>query len=341
VRSEGGKNVTFTRETDARAAAHEEERKVSKKEWIDPDLRGVTLAEWAEKWLKGTRHLKPKTVVSYESLLSSRILPTFGHRELRSIKPSDVTEWVGAMIADDLSPSRIRQSHVVLRLVLESAVRDDYITRNVALGAKLPRLEHREAPYFEPQVVDALVEAMKGPYELLTAILGICGLRWGEAVALRRRHADLLRRRLRVEQSLAEVSGHFVFGSTKSHAQRSVPLSAGMVTALARHLEDLDVDPQTLLFTGPKGGALRYRYFYMKQWRPALEALDLPAVGVHALRHSAAARIVGAGGSAKTLQTVLGHRSASFSYTVYGHLLDADLDELADRLDTVREKGAQ
>jgi integrase len=56
-------------------------------------------------------------------------------------------------------------------------------------------------------------------------------------------------------------------------------------------------------------------------------------VGVHVLRHSAAARIVGAGGSAKTLQTVLGHRSASFSLTVYGHLFDADLDALAERLD--------
>lgn len=58
-----------------------------------------------------------------------------------------------------------------------------------------------------------------------------------------------------------------------------------------------------------------------------------PAVGVHVLRHSAAARVIGAGGSAKTLQAVLGHRSAAFSLTVYGHLFDADLDALADRLD--------
>lgn len=57
-------------------------------------------------------------------------------------------------------------------------------------------------------------------------------------------------------------------------------------------------------------------------------------VGVHVLRHSAAARMIGAGASAKTLQTVLGHRSAAFSLTVYGHLFDADLDALAERLDS-------
>jgi hypothetical protein len=169
----------------------------------------------------------------------------------------------------------------------------------------------------------------------------VCGLRWGEAVALRRRHIDLLRRRLRIEESLAEVSGHFIFGRTKSHTARAVPLSPGMVTVIERHLESIDTDPDTLLFMGPRArGPLRYRYYYAKQWRPALERLGLPEVGVHVLRHSAAARIVAAGGSPKTLQVVLGHRSASFSLSAYGHLFDADLDALADRLDTRAAKSA-
>jgi hypothetical protein len=43
---------------------------------------------------------------------------------------------------------------------------------------------------------------------------------------------------------------------------------------------------------------------------------------------------VAAGGSPKTLQTILGHRSAAFSSMVYAHLFDVDLDALADRLDT-------
>jgi len=47
--------------------------------------------------------------------------------------------------------------------------------------------------------------------------------------------------------------------------------------------------------------------------------LNLPLVGIHVLRHSAAARIIATGGSPKTLQSVLGHRSAAFSLTVYGH----------------------
>jgi integrase len=33
------------------------------------------------------------------------------------------------------------------------------------------------------------------------------------------------------------------------------------------------------------------------------------------------------------VQSVLGHRSAAFTLTVYGHLFDADLDDLAAKLD--------
>ena len=83
----------------------------------------------------------------------------------------------------------------------------------------------------------------------------------------------------------------------------------------------------------PERGPLRYNNFVTRVWQPALKELELPKVGVHVLRHSAAARIVAAGGSPKTLQTVLGHRSAAFSLTVYAHLFDAELDVLADRLD--------
>jgi integrase len=231
------------------------------------------------------------------------------------------------MIEDGLSPSRIRQAHVILRVMLDVAVRDGLLVRNPATKAKLPRLEHREAAYFEPGVVDALSDAVQAPYGALIAVMGVCGLRWGEAAALRGRHVDTLRRRLVIEESLAEISGRLVFGTTKSHARRRVPVPASLLARLPA------AGPDELVFRGPKGGPLRYRYFYMKHWRPTLERLGLPAAGVHVLRHSAAARIVSAGGSAKTLQTVLGHRSAAFSLTTYAHLFDADLDNLADRLD--------
>jgi integrase len=43
--------------------------------------------------------------------------------------------------------------------------------------------------------------------------------------------------------------------------------------------------------------------------------------------------MISAGATPKTVQSIMGHQSAAFTLTYYGHMFDADLDELAARLD--------
>lgn len=87
---------------------------------------------------------------------------------------------------------------------------------------------------------------------------------------------------------------------------------------------------------GKEGGPLRYRFAYMDIWRPMLKKLGMPTLGMHALRHSAAPRMISAGASPKAIQSIMSHRSAAFTLTVYGHLFDEDLDALAMRIDAPR-----
>jgi site-specific recombinase XerD len=44
--------------------------------------------------------------------------------------------------------------------------------------------------------------------------------------------------------------------------------------------------------------------------------------------------MIQAGASPKAVQQILGHRSAAFTLSVYGHLFDADLDDLAAKVDS-------
>jgi integrase len=308
-------------------------------EWLDPILGQITLEEWAGRWLETVRAaLKPKTVLSYESLLASRVVPTLGAYPIASIVPSDVQAWVNEMISEGLSASRIRQAHVVLSQALTLAVRDARIGRNPAIGVKLPRLERREAGYFEPEVVERIAAAMPEPYDLFIRLLGTLGPRYGEAAALRRRSVNLLTRRLSIEESMAEVSGRVIFGPTKSHTTRKVPLTLRQAAALDRHLDEgVGPEPEALVFTSRKGGPLRHRNFHRRIWVPTLERLHLPPVGVHVLRHSAAAALIHSGAPPKAVQQILGHRSAAFTLTVYGHLFDADLDQVANGLERLYE----
>ncbi len=219
--------------------------------------------------------------------------------------------------------------------MLDAAVRDRMLAVNPCHGVKAPKLQRREAAYFAAAVVDDIARATPEPYDLLIRVLGAGGLRFGEAAALRQRNVDLMRCRLLIEESLAEVRGHLIFGPTKSHAVRAVPLSESFAAAFESHLAAcVAPEPDALVFTGPKGGPLRYRYAHSSLWRPTLKALGLPLVGLHALRHSAAARMISAGASPKAIQSILGHESAAFSLSVYGHLFDTDLDDLATRLDS-------
>lgn len=323
---------TFTKRKDAEAFASTVETDILRGDYVDPRAGKGTLNEWATKW-SSTLTVKPRTQASYESLLRSRILPKFGKRQLASLRRSDIQEWIASMMKEGLSASRARQAVIVLRLMLDAAVDDRLIARNPVDRIKLPKIEHKEAPYFDPDVADRIVAAVPPEFRLLFKVLATLGLRYGEAAALRRRNVDFMRRRLLIEESLAEVSGRLIFGPTKSHAVRSVPIPPSLVADLENHLESIDSDPNALLFAGEKGGPLRYRYAYMDVWRPVLKELGMPTVGLHALRHSAAARMISAGASPKAVQSILGHRSAAFTLTVYGHLFDEDLDALAKRLD--------
>ncbi len=340
---QGGKERSkrFPRRADAEAFLSDHDSKKRRGEWVDPALGRLSLEDWAGRWLATVRPtLKPKTVDGYESLLRSRILPALGGYPTADLRPSDVQEWVNGMRAAGLSVSRIRQAHVVLSQALEDAVRDGRIARNVARGARLPRLERREAPYVTPELVEQVASAMREPYDLLVRTLGTLGLRFGEAAALRRRSVDLLGRRLVVSESLAEVGGRHIFGATKTHATRRVPLPPSLAEDLEEHLSSrVAEDPEALVFTSPGGGPLRHSTFRSRYWLPALERAGVPIVGLHVLRHSAAAALISSGASAKAVQAILGHRSAAFTLTVYGHLFDEDLDAVAASLDARIHRG--
>jgi integrase len=53
----------------------------------------------------------------------------------------------------------------------------------------------------------------------------------------------------------------------------------------------------------------------------------------HALPHTAASLAIASGANVKVVQQMLGHKSATMTLDLYGHLFPDQLDEVADRLD--------
>ena len=54
---------------------------------------------------------------------------------------------------------------------------------------------------------------------------------------------------------------------------------------------------------------------------------------VHELRHTAASLMIASGANVKTVQSQLGHKTATMTLDQYGHLFPDDLDDVADKMD--------
>ena len=91
-RDPGGKerSRTFARKVDAeRWIAVTEASKVTG-DWINPDLGKITVEEWAWKWFATTEGLRESGRERNRSYLRTHIIPTFGHRPIKSIDHSEV-----------------------------------------------------------------------------------------------------------------------------------------------------------------------------------------------------------------------------------------------------------
>lgn len=68
-RRQRGRN--FKRKTDALRFARSVDTDVERGNWTNPALGKTRFGQWADEWLRGATHLKPKTRVGYENTLKN------------------------------------------------------------------------------------------------------------------------------------------------------------------------------------------------------------------------------------------------------------------------------
>jgi integrase len=87
------------------------------------------------------------------------------------------------------------------------------------LSIDLPRKPEPDKRYLtHAQVADLAAEC--GEHDALVLVLAYCGLRWGEATALKWCDVDFDRARIEVRASVERVNGVHRMGPTKTHETR-------------------------------------------------------------------------------------------------------------------------
>jgi integrase len=330
----GTRNRTFDRKIDAQKWLRNEQANLDRAAWTDPRLARTSFGEWATEWLGTRRHLKPKTLAGYESLLRVHLLPRYGGMPLSGIDPYSIESWVIELTDSGLSPSRIRQAHQLLSMILKAAVRARRITSNPAVGTPLPRATRRQPRFLTADEVDALAGVVPERYEALILLLAYGGIRWAEAVGLKIGRVNLLRRRIEINETLSEVNGMLYVVPPKTWESRTIAIPPFVADALGAHIGQFtDGTQDCLVFTTDSGTPLRSSNFRRNIWLPAIKEIGQDGLRPHDLRHTCASLLIAADAHPRHIKEHLGHSSIRVTMDVYGHLYEDSRDEIAERLD--------
>lgn len=343
------RSQVFDRERAAKDHRATIERSLVTSTYIDADRGRIPMGEWVELWFASKLGIKASTRERYRGILDTHVLPHWSRTPLTKVTHSDIQKWVAGI---DRAPDTVHKTFRVLSMALDFAVADGRLGRNPAEGVTLPHSDKTEKRFLNHVQLEELADRCGDHYRLMVLFLGYTGLRWGEMAALRAGRIDLDRRRAAIVESVTLVRGKPTWGSVKTYERRDVPIPPFLIPDLRRHLAGLAGDE--LVFRGMRGALTQSQKFQNAALTAASKAMGLcdwvpdpcrqdpgrvTAVNVfhpHELRHTAASLAIASGADIKVVQQMLGHKSATMTWDLYGHLFPDRLDVVADAMDAAR-----
>ncbi|MGA7863143.1 MAG: tyrosine recombinase XerC [Stellaceae bacterium] len=276
------------------------------------DLRAA-IGLWAA-WLSGERRASAHTVAAYGRDLAFFLdfltehlgeLPSL--TAINALRPGDFRAYLARRAQDGIERASLARGLSVLRGFLRFLQRRGLAATTALAALRSPKLPHsvpkpltvEDAAGSLGSAVEVATKQWAGKRDtaILTLLYG-CGLRLSEALGLSRGEAPL---------------GEMLAITGKGGKQRLLPVLPAVREAIADYLAACPfmLAKDGPLFVGSRGGPLNPR-IVQRQMASLRGFLGLPETATpHALRHSFATHLLGAGGDLRAIQELLGHASLS------------------------------
>lgn len=313
----------------------------------------VKLGDYLDYWCDqvAPSQVRPSTLASYETFIRLHIKPRLGSKRLDRLTPTDIRGFLRVMSTEPgrhgkpLSTRSVQYLHAILRNVLQHAMREELLVRNVARLVQVPTGQPREVQPLTRQEVSALLTAARGrrlyaAYVLMLAV----GLRKGEALGLRWSDVDLDARTLRVRSTLQRLNGELHISAPKtSRSRRTLVLPLACVVALRwqrLRLRDEQStagrvwDPDGLIFVTSEGRPNEPRNLNRDFYALCKKAGITRHVRVHDLRHTCATILLSQGVDPRVIMDTLGHSTIGMTLNTYAHVLPAANRAAAAQMDS-------
>src|SRR5665213_154216 len=264
---------TFRLKGDAERFERRTIREMETGEYLDPSARKITFGQWHDRWWPTieSSDRAPSTIAGYESSLRIQVLPYLRDVPIKDLRKIHVQEWLGQLRKAGYSNSTIHIAKTAAGMVLSSAVDSGVITANPMTGLRITKGTSKTRQALTAEQVELLADAVGSWWRPFVLVLAYCGLRPGEAIALRRRHLDDLGR-LTIEGAVTEHKGRLVEGDTKTHRTRLVQLPESVLQELKEHLDEHVANrPDASIFSATDGSMVRLSNWRHRIWQPAVE----------------------------------------------------------------------
>ena len=272
-------------------------------------------------WLKSERRLASHTLIAYEhdvsnflGFMTSYLGSTPTLEALAKLKPAEFRAWLAERARLGLARTSTARAFSSVRSFFRFLDKRG-LAHNASIGAiQTPKLPRSVPKALSEKDMDELLDTESVQEraawidlrdQAVLVLLYGAGLRIGEALGLTKGTVEGL---LKAGHDTLQITG-------KGNKARLVPLLPQAIEAMKAYRDACPfmaaLGPGDAFFLGARSGPLDPA-IVQKRVREIRAALGLPdSVTPHALRHSFATHLLGAGGDLRTIQELLGHASLS------------------------------
>lgn len=318
---------------------------------IKPDSN-MKFLDFTRLWLKDYAevNIKPSTLYGYKSCLNAHILPRFKDYKLIDITVYELEKFYNELRKTKsrnpdangnynlLSESVVRHQHSLLCVMLNTAVKWDFISFNPCLKlTKPPTVSRKEMQFYDEEELKSLFQHLE--YEDLTFktaiyLLTLGGMRRGECLGLFWEYVDFDKKTITIKNNLLNIREKGVYLDTpktqKSKRTISLPDICFELLEELKNKQELLKDMfgsewiQTDYVFKDENGNYFNPSRLSRQWKAFISKHKMKPIRLHDLRHTCATYLLSNNVPIATVSKKLGHSNIYTTLDVYTHSVDND-----------------
>lgn len=251
-----GKEVTkaFAKQSDAKAYADKMEGDAQRDDYVDPKAGRAKAGDLAETWIR-LRDVGGSSRERYRGVYRNQVQPVFGNRTVKSVRPSEVAEWLRSPEIERLSGTTRLAAYMILAGAFDLAVADR-MRRDNPVRSKVvavPKAGEPERQLWPAERVWAVIDQHPEEYRPIPVAAAGLGLRQGCALGLAEEDIDWEAERVTVRRQVARVGGRYYFKLPKEDRERTVPLPRGVAAVLKACIAAHPPEPYSLPWMNKDG----------------------------------------------------------------------------------------